>query len=97
MAKAVFDNLLADKPRDRFTVGITGASADGRGVEGGGVTVALDQVTVCWMRWLVGVLQDLRRWHFAAVCSGPAVTAARAWRPVDRMLTSCMVWLLNCR
>jgi len=24
MAKAVFDNLLADKPRDRFTVGITG-------------------------------------------------------------------------
>jgi hypothetical protein len=25
MAKAVFDNLKADKPRDRFTVGITGA------------------------------------------------------------------------
>lgn len=24
MAKAVFDNLKADKPRDRFTVGITG-------------------------------------------------------------------------
>jgi hypothetical protein len=24
MAKAVFDNLLADMPRDRFTVGITG-------------------------------------------------------------------------
>jgi pyruvate-ferredoxin/flavodoxin oxidoreductase len=26
MAKAVFDNLLADKPRDKFTVGITGRS-----------------------------------------------------------------------
>lgn len=25
MAKAVFDNLKADKPKDRFTVGITGA------------------------------------------------------------------------
>jgi pyruvate-ferredoxin/flavodoxin oxidoreductase len=24
MAKAVFDNLKADKPRDRFTVGIIG-------------------------------------------------------------------------
>lgn len=51
MAKAVFDNLLADKPRDRFTVGITGASAEGRGGRGchGG-----DQVTVCWHGRCVG-------------------------------------------
>lgn len=27
MAKAVFDNLLADKPRDKFTVGIVGTSS----------------------------------------------------------------------